>query len=105
MCWHQAMMKSSRSCLISSAVLIAVELHSSLGLRSQSAVPVEFDVVSIKRNTEGSAAAGGMRTLQDGTFMMTNLPLISIIGAASPVPVLLRDILGLPVWIMTERYD
>jgi uncharacterized protein (TIGR03435 family) len=65
---------------------------------------VEFDVVSIKHVDE-LRPGGGMRTLPDGTFMMMNQPLGSLVGAASPVPVTLRDIIGMPDWMMRERYD
>jgi uncharacterized protein (TIGR03435 family) len=44
-----------------------------------------------------------MRTLPDGTFMMTNQPIRSIILAASPVPT--REVAGAPDWVNTERYD
>ena len=46
-----------------------------------------------------------MRILPDGTFMMTNQPLDVLINLASPVPVTLRDIVGIPDWMMRERYD
>lgn len=72
-------------------------------LQSRQLPPPEFDVVSIKRNTAGPEAGGGLRTLPDGTFTMTNLAIRSIILTAAPVPV--RDVVGLPGWVMTERYD
>ena len=46
-----------------------------------------------------------MRILPDGTFMMTNLPLGDLVNLASPVPVTLRDVVGMPDWMMRERYD
>lgn len=64
--------------------------------------PVQFDVVSIKRNTTGETG-GGMRSLPDGTSIMTNQPIRSIILSASPVPA--REVEGLPDWVNTERYD
>jgi uncharacterized protein (TIGR03435 family) len=67
-------------------------------------VGAQFDVVSIKRNRSGLGSSG-MRTLPDGTFIMTNGEIVSIVGAASPVPVSLQEITGLPQWTMTERYD
>ena len=67
-------------------------------------MPVEFDVVSIKHVDE-LRQSGGMRTLPDGTAMMMNQPLFSLVGAASPVPVTPRDIVGIPDWMMRERYD
>src|SRR5688572_13304562 len=71
---------------------------------AQSPTPMEFDVVSIQRVDE-FRPGGGMRTLPDGTFMMTNHPLSSLISLASPVPVTPRDIVGMPDWLMREPYD
>jgi uncharacterized protein (TIGR03435 family) len=65
----------------------------------------QFDVVSIKPHAYDPAAGGGMRTLPDGTFMMTSQPIWSIIAAASPVPVSPRDIMGLPDWVRNESYN
>lgn len=44
----------------------------------------QFDVVSIKPHPYDPAAGSGMRTLPDGTFMMTSQAIGSIVGAASP---------------------
>lgn len=62
----------------------------------------QFEVVSIKRNVSGTTS-GGIRSLPDGTTVMTNQPIRSIILAASPVPV--REVEGLPDWVNSERYD
>ncbi|HUK34326.1 MAG TPA: TIGR03435 family protein [Vicinamibacterales bacterium] len=62
----------------------------------------EFDVVSIKRHA-GDDRAIGVRTLPDGTTMITNLPINVALGRMAPVP--LRDVIGLPEWVNTERYD
>jgi uncharacterized protein (TIGR03435 family) len=62
----------------------------------------EFDVVSIKRSP-ADATGGGMQTLPDGGFIMTNSPVRSILLAASPVPA--REIEGAPAWVDRERYD
>ncbi len=61
-----------------------------------------FDVVSIKPN-DGSQPGGGIRTLPDGTLMMTNQPIRSILARAAPVPV--REVIGYPDWVERERYD
>ncbi len=90
--------------IISTPVLIAVALCSRLVAQS-AAPPVEFDVVSIKLNTGGLGATGGLRRLPDGTLIMTNQPMVSLIGIVSPEPVLLRDVVGLPDWMNRERYD
>jgi len=65
----------------------------------------QFDVVSIKPHPYDPASGGGMRTLPDGTFMMTSQPIWSIITYASPVPVSPRNVTGLPEWARTEGYD
>ena len=65
----------------------------------------QFDVVSIKPHPYDPARGGGMRTLPDGTFMMTSQPIWSIIAYASPVAVLPRNIKGLPDWARTEAFD
>src|SRR5580704_14123355 len=71
-------------------------------LSAQSPAAVQFDVVSIKRVDE-LRQGGGMRTLPDGTVMMMNQPLWTLVSAASPVPV--RDVVGMPDWMTRERYD
>jgi len=65
----------------------------------------QFDVVSIKPHKYDPVAGGGMRTLPDGTFMMTSQPIWSIIATVSPAPVSPREVIGLPEWAKTETYD
>jgi len=87
------------------ALLVTLIGACSLGapaIHAQSPGTAQFDVVSIKPNTAGPGT-GGMRTLPDGTFMMTNQPIRSIILSASPVPV--REVAVLPDWVNTDRYD
>ena len=69
---------------------------------AQSAPPAQFEVASIKRHSDDDSG-GGIRTLPDGTFIMTNQPISSIIFGASPVQA--REVEGLPDWANTERYD
>src|SRR6516225_7514303 len=82
--------------LAASAIALAAQ-----EARSPSA-PVEFDVVSIKRH-DTNDFAGGMRTMPDGTFVMTNATVAGIVLFASPVEA--RDLEGLPTWATSERYD
>jgi len=65
----------------------------------------QFDVVSIKPHKYDPVSGGGMRMLPDGTFMMTSQSIWSIIAYAAPVPVLPRNVVGLPEWARTETYD
>jgi uncharacterized protein (TIGR03435 family) len=88
---------------IASVVMFASVFGSYRPIDAQSTPRLEFDVVSIKRNTAGPEAGGGMRTLPDGTRIMTNQPIRSVINSASPVPV--REVVGLPDWANVERYD
>jgi uncharacterized protein (TIGR03435 family) len=62
----------------------------------------QFDVVSIKPSPR-DAVGGGIRSLPDGTTIMTNLAISTIIRGASPVPV--REVEGLPDWADREPYD
>ena len=71
-------------------------------LFAQTPRPTELDVVSIKRNASATDQAS-MRTLADGTFIMVNQTIRSIIMSAAPVPV--RDVTGLPEWTASERFD
>src|SRR5260370_1137378 len=86
------------------ALTVLVAAHTPIRAQSQTPalVGAQFDVVSIKPNQSGSAA-NGMRTLPDGSQVMTNISIRQIIGPASPVPV--SEVDGLPDWAMTERYD
>src|SRR5579862_376145 len=63
----------------------------------------QFDVVSIKPHPDGLRGSNGVRTEPDGTFMMTNAPITSILAAASPEPV--YEVTSYPDWVRTERYD
>ncbi len=67
-----------------------------------SPTPPAFDVVSIKKNTAGVPGGGG-RTLPDGSQHMVNMAVRQFILTASPVPT--REVVGLPEWATTERYD
>ncbi len=82
--------------------LIGASSLASTAVPTQSPGGAQFDVVSIKPSAAGGNG-GGMRTLPDGSFVMTNQPIRSIIQAASPVPV--RDVVGFPDWVNTDRYD
>ena len=90
--------------LILSLFLIGVCTLFVVRLKAQSPLPVEFEVVSIKR-VDGLRPGGGLRFLPDGTVMMTNQPLDTLIPMASPVPATLRDGVGVPEWMKSEHYD
>src|SRR4051812_36552293 len=66
-------------------------------------VGAQFDVVSIKPHQYDPAEGGGMRTLPDGTFMMTAQPIWSMLMSASPEPVV--EVTGFPDWVRTDSYN
>lgn len=63
----------------------------------------EFDAVSIRRNTSGMVSPAGIRSLPDGTWIVTNQPISSVIRLAAPIPV--QEVAGLPDWANAEPYD
>ena len=65
-------------------------------------VGAQFDVISIKPH-KSDVPGGGMRMEPDGTQIMTNVAVRQFIMGAATEPVV--DVLGLPDWTMTERYD
>src|SRR5689334_101683 len=62
----------------------------------------QFDVVSTKRSP-ADARGGGGPTFPDGSQRMVNEAVRQFILTASPVAT--RDVVGLPDWATTERYD
>jgi uncharacterized protein (TIGR03435 family) len=88
--------------VIRSIVIVAALGCGAPALHGQSTAKVEFEIVSIKRNTSGNPGNSG-RTLPDGTQLMTNSPIRAFIMGASPVAA--EEVIGLPDWALTERYD
>src|SRR5712675_1908695 len=84
-----------------SLAVLAATLATS-ALFAQSSGPVVFEVVSIKAVTE-LRQTSGFRTLPDGSEVMSNIPVAGFVREASPVKV--RDVVGLPEWATTERFD
>ncbi len=82
-----------------SSLMVVITFMAALGLAAQT---VEFDVASIKRNTSATPG-GGMRSMPDGSEVMTNVAIRQFIGAAYPSES--GQYIGLPEWAQTERYD
>jgi uncharacterized protein (TIGR03435 family) len=64
--------------------------------------PAESEVVSIKRHV-GTDVRASVRTLPDGTTVITNIPISVALSRATSVSP--RDVVGLPEWARTEHYD
>jgi uncharacterized protein (TIGR03435 family) len=76
----------------------------SVALGAQDTTPrVEFEAVSIKPHDVSAGAAISMRLVQDGTAMLTNVTMMTVLGRSTTVPA--RDIVGVPEWVNSERYD
>ena len=63
-----------------------------------------FDVVSIKLNTIGNVPTGPPVERPDGGLRMTSVPVSVLIARAYP-PAIPLEMVGLPDWAKTERYD
>jgi uncharacterized protein (TIGR03435 family) len=61
-----------------------------------------FDVVSIKKNT--GALGSNVSERPDGGFTFLNIPVGFLLARAYP-PAVPADMVGLPGWAMSERYD
>jgi uncharacterized protein (TIGR03435 family) len=88
-------MRHATAALLLTAVSIAV-------VAAQDNPRLEFDVVSIKRVTE-LRPSSGFRTLPDGSELLSNISVAGFVREASPVTV--REVVGLPEWANTERFD
>jgi uncharacterized protein (TIGR03435 family) len=71
-------------------------------LLTAQAPAADFDVVSIKRSPP-DATGNSIQNLPDGTFVLRNGTIRSILLGASPIAV--REIEGYPAWVDRERYD
>jgi uncharacterized protein (TIGR03435 family) len=87
---------------LASAVVVALLIPAPSNLHAQPTPQVEFEVVSIKRNTSGPLSVTS-RTLLDGTVMVINAPIRYSIENAAPERV--TELIGLPEWVFSDRYD
>src|SRR5687768_11940770 len=67
------------------------------------AASVDLDVASFRRNSTGDSSSS-MSQAQKGQEVMTNVPIRIIIGRAYPSRGS-NQVLGLPAWAESERYD
>jgi len=63
----------------------------------------QFEAVSIKRHADRFETSSSTRSLPDGSFVMTNQPIRSILAGAAAIQV--REIVGAPEWVELDRYD
>ena len=75
-------------------------------LTGSAQTPPAFEVASIKLNDPSSRTPPRLETLPDGTFRMIGTPLLQVIVTTASFKLgSLDDIIGLPDWVLRERYD
>ena len=74
-------------------------------LAAQQSTSIEFDVASIKRNTTNTFASGPPPNPASGQVSMTNVPVQMIVLRAYPLQTAPVQVIGLPDWAESERYD
>jgi len=89
--------------VVALAGFLLLPAHEFVG--AQNSAPREFDVASIKRNVEPLESGAGTRRLPDGTFMMRNQPIMTVLGAVAEEPILLSHYVGVPDWAKSDRFD
>ena len=70
-----------------------------------SAQGLEFDVAAIKRNTTNTFASGPLPNPASGQVSMINVPLQLIVLRGYPLQTAPAQVIGLPDWAESERYD
>ena len=76
-----------------------------LGVTLAAQAPLEFEVASIKRNTTNTFASGPPPNPASGQFAMSNVPVQTLILRGYPLDLVPVQVLGLPDWAQSERYD
>jgi len=91
------------------APLAGLLLFAPVRVSTQNGPPLEFDVVSIKPNTQApQRPRPGVMTplnLPGGTFTMTNRPLLFLLQIMGPVRGIFETNVVCPDWVRFERYD
>jgi uncharacterized protein (TIGR03435 family) len=64
-----------------------------------------YEVVSIKRNTSNALGSNGSSERPDGGFTLLNIPIMTLVGRTQFPPIPPIDMVGLPEWARSERYD
>ena len=95
-------MRISRMAVLS--LFIAASVSKVVTQNAPQSTPAQpaFDVVSIKLSREASRPSISERP--DGGLILTNYPLAALIARAYP-PAIPLDMIGLPSWTLSEKYD
>ena len=80
--------------------VIAAQICSTIAAQN-----AELEVASIKKNTTNQFASGPQPSPSTGLFSMVNVPARTIVLRAYPLQTIPLDVIGLPSWAESERYD
>ena len=69
------------------------------------AVPLAFEVASVKENKSTERGPIGLQVLPGGRLVVKNVPLFFIAAYAYNVPFQMGRLSGGPDWIRSERFD
>jgi uncharacterized protein (TIGR03435 family) len=88
-----------------SLVLSLVLASAAVLAQTPSPPDVRFEVVSIKRNTSNALGSNGSSERPDGGFTLLNVPMMTLVARAQFPLIAPVDMVGLPEWARSERYD
>jgi uncharacterized protein (TIGR03435 family) len=87
-------------------LVVALLVASTVALAQAPATDgLRFEVVSIKRNTSNALGSNGSSERPDGGFTLLNVPMMTLVGRAQFPGIAPIDMVGLPDWSRSERYD
>ena len=86
------------------AIVLSLVFTSAVAF-AQTADGPRFEVVSIKRNTSNALGSNGSSERPDGGFTLLNVPMMTLVARAQFPLIAPIDMVGLPEWSRTERYD
>jgi uncharacterized protein (TIGR03435 family) len=85
--------------------IVLLLAFTSAAVFAQTPPDVRFEVVSIKRNTSNALGSNGSSERPDGGFTLLNVPMMTLVARAQFPTIAPIDMVGLPEWARTERYD
>ena len=86
-------------------VLALVVTSAAVSAQTRSGPDLRFEVVSIKRNTSNALGSNGSSERPDGGFTLLNVPMMTLVARAQFPLIAPIDMVGLPEWSRSERYD
>ena len=87
------------------AIVLSLTFTSAVAFAQTPADGPRFEVVSIKRNTSNALGSNGSSERPDGGFTLLNVPMMTLVARAQFPSIAPIDMVGLPEWSRSERYD